>query len=78
MPGLEGIGLVASSDWPQVWDSALGHIGLDLAGQKCHVGDGRSDTKNDSTGMFGNVHTPVASMLLPVLPSSSRFPSFVT
>lgn len=73
MPGLEGTGLVASSHWPQVWDSALRHIGLDLPGQKCHVGDGRSDSTNESTGMFGNVHTPVASMLLPVLPSSKPF-----
>lgn len=41
--------------------------------KKCHVGDGRSDSTNESTGMFGNVHTPVASMLLPVLPSSKPF-----
>lgn len=38
MPGLEGIGLVASSHWPQVWDSALRHIGLDLPSQKVPCG----------------------------------------
>lgn len=81
-----GIQLSATSVWTSQGQSAMWETGGATA--KCNRGEWprliiRDDWTvvclagmftNGSTGMFGNVHTPVASMLLPVLPSSSRFP----